>query len=228
MNETGITGEVVPHLLRSNDWVAGILLCGFMMMAYVLSRDSLFIYQRIRQFLFSHEHGENGAFSFRDLLLILQCCLLCGMLLAYYYIQQPAFGYTSEQFPLLWGQYSGFVMLYCVGKWIIYSFVNWIFFGKRENNIWIKSYFLIVSVSGILLFPIVLLLVFLDLSVSYCCIFSAILFIFVNFLLLYKAFCTFFKGLHGLFYLFLYFCTLEIFPILIIWKGFDSTNGILT
>lgn len=227
MNEIGITGEVVPHLLRSNDWVIGVLLCSFMIIAYVFSQDKLSIYQRIRQFFFSHEHGEYSMFNFNDLLLILQCCLLCGLLLTFCDVQQPTPGYTSEHIFLLWVQYSGFALLYCMAKWIIYRFVNWVFFDKKGNNVWIKSYFLIISMFGVLLFPASLLLIFLNLSAFYCCIFFAFLFVLANFLLLYKAFCTFFKGLHGLFYLFLYFCTLEIFPILIIWKGMGLTNSIL-
>jgi hypothetical protein len=68
----------------------------------------------------------------------------------------------------------------------------------------------------------------LDLPIVFCYTFFAILLILVYLLLIFKAFCTFFKGLHGLFYLFLYFCTLEILPAIIIWKGMESANSILT
>ena len=138
MNEIGITGEVVPHLLRSNDWVIGVLLCSFMIITYVFAQDKLSIYQRIRQFFFSHEHGEYSVFGFNDLLLILQCCLLCGLLLTFCYVQEPTPRYTGEHIFLLWVQYSGFALLYCMAKWIIYRFVNWVFFDKKGNNIWIK------------------------------------------------------------------------------------------
>lgn len=229
MNNIGITGELTPYLLRSNEWIAGILLCCFIGSAYVLSQDKHFISQRIRLFFFSLEHENSTATAVHhQLLLILQSCLLTGTMFTYYYTQTQTHTNIEKDIPLLLGYYSILMVLYCLCKWITYSFVNWIFFDKRENKVWIESYFLTISMLGFLIFPTAALIIFLNLPTFFCRIFFVFAFIFVNLLLLYKAFCIFFKSLHGLFYLFLYFCTLEILPALVIWKGIDSINSILT
>lgn len=230
MNHISFTEELIPYLLRTNEWVTVILLCCFMATAYILSRDKQLIIQRIRQLFFSHEHGRNLDISFQRhlLLLILQNSLLIGILLTYCNIKHSAINPIEEYIPTILGYYSLLAILYCISKWIIYNFINWIFFERRANGTWIDSYFLIISMLAFLLFPATLLIVYLNLPIVFCYTFFAILLILVYLLLIFKAFCTFFKGLHGLFYLFLYFCTLEILPAIIIWKGMESANSILT
>ena len=227
MNNIGIIGELTPYLLRSNEWVVAILLCCFITTCYVFSKEKGIITLRIRKFFISHRH-ETTSNTFHNIALILQCCLLIGILMTYYQTKNTSFIQLKESPLFLLGNYCTYVILFCICKWFIYNFINWIFFEKRENKAWTESYFLTISAFGVILFPITLLIVFLDLPQIYCGIFLGITFILGNLLLLYKAFCIFFNGLHGLFYLFLYFCTLEILPTLIIWKGIDSANSILT
>ena len=229
MNNISIIGELTPYLLRSNEWVVAILLCCFITTCYIFSQEKGIIVLRIRKFFISHEYRNTTPDNTsHNIILICQCCLLIGILITYYHTKNPTLIQQNESPLGLVGKFTMYAIAYCLCKWIIYSFINWIFFNKRESKAWIGSFFLIISTFGALLYPITLLIVFLDLSEVYCRFFIIATLLFSYLLLLYKAFCIFFRGLHGLFYLFLYFCTLEILPALIIWKGIDSANSILT
>lgn len=64
---------------------------------------------------------------------------------------------------LLLSIYIGYVVFFFVIKWFFYSFVNWIFFNKICNIIWLEFYFNVVIGVGFLFFLIVFLIVYFDL-----------------------------------------------------------------
>ncbi|MZU51428.1 DUF4271 domain-containing protein, partial [Escherichia coli] len=109
----------------------------------------------------------------------------------------------------------------------LYSFVNWIFFNKTRNIIWLESYFNVVIGAGFLLFPIVLLIVYFDLSPQIAPYFIGFVIIIAKILLFYKCFSNFFNKFYGAFHLILYFCALEILPDFVLWKGIILANNIL-
>ncbi len=113
---------------------------------------------------------------------------------------------------------------FCV---FLYSFVNWIFFNKTRNIIWLESYFNVVIGAGFLLFPIVLLIVYFDLSPQIAPYFIGFVIIIAKILLFYKCFSNFFNKFYGAFHLILYFCALEILPDFVLWKGIILANNIL-
>ena len=51
--------------------------------------------------------------------------------------------------------------------------------------------------------------------------------LFTKILLFYKCIRNFFSYLHGFLHLILYFCTLEIIPDLLLWKGIEYVNKVL-
>ena len=128
---------------------------------------------------------------------------------------------------LLLSIYIGYIVFFFVIKWILYSFVNWIFFNKTRNIIWLESYFNVVIGAGFLLFPIVLLIVYFDLSPQIAPYFIGFVIIIAKILLFYKCFSNFFNKFHGAFHLILYFCALEILPDFVLWKGIILANNIL-
>ncbi|MDE6151069.1 MAG: DUF4271 domain-containing protein, partial [Prevotella sp.] len=70
---------------------------------------------------------------------------------------------------------------------------------------------------GILLTPVFLLLSYFGLSVGNALVCTLIIIIFVKLLLFYKCFLIFFKKKGAFLQIFLYFCTLELVPPLILW-----------
>jgi len=106
-----------------------------------------------------------------------------------------------------------------IAKWGIYKTINWIFFEKSRNLSWTLSYFNIIVWLGLVLLPVISLMVYFDLTTQSSFIFMALAIISAKILLLWKCFNNFFGKFHGIFHLILYFCTLEILPDLILWKG---------
>ena len=90
---------------------------------------------------------------------------------------------------------------------------------RDSNIIWLESYFNVVIGAGFLLFPIVLLIVYFDLSPQIAPYFIGFVIIIAKILLFYKCFSNFFTKFYGAFHLILYFCALEILPDFVLWKG---------
>ena len=74
----------------------------------------------------------------------------------------------------------------------------------------------IAAMEGIVLFPLVLLLSYFDLSMESAIIYMAIVLILVKILTFYKCFVIFFRRNSGLLQNILYFCALELTPLLIL------------
>lgn len=116
-------------------------------------------------------------------------------------------------------------MLLVYIKYIVYSFVNWVFHSSEERQRWRSGYFLVTSLAAFLLYPATLLYLFQPNChelVTVCVIFIAIMY---EFLLLYKFIVNFKAKEYGYLLLFLYFCSVELMPAVVIWHAFDWMNN---
>lgn len=236
MNGMGIAGERIPYLLNGDEWITGILVLCFLMTSYVLSHGRSMLFQSVRT-LFSN-HGIDHIFHKQAsvdncclILLNLQSCLLVSVLLLKYLINAPesdlSATFTSSTTLVFLEYYIGLTVLYLVVKRIGYKFINWVFFDKAKNSLWLESYFFVISIFGMLLLPVTLLIIYGDFPFYISVIIPVFLFFLMNLFFVYKCFSIFFNQLHGWFYLFLYFCTLEVLPFLVVWKGIAMVNDIL-
>lgn len=236
MNNVGFTGERIPYLMGADEWVTAILLLCFLITSYALSHGRNQLFQSIRK-LFSNRginhifHRQVGVDYSCLMLLNLQACLLVAVMVLKCSIDAPgsdlAVRLTSLDAPLFLGGCSGLFLLYLVVKRFSYKLVNWVFFDRIKNNLWIEAYFFVVSIFGMLMLPVTLLVVYGDLPFYVNVIIPAFLFFLMNLFFIYKCFSIFFSQLHGSFYLFLYFCTLEVLPFLVVWKGIEMVSDIL-
>ena len=225
MNESIFIEELHPYLLRYDGWIAGIFIFCFFAMCYVFSRGRYILVQRTRSFFQTREREnifveKTVIDTHCQLLLLLQTCILAGLL----FYETTIDCRSEETLHTLLPLYVIAIILFCIIKWFAYKFVNWVFFDPIQNKQWIDSYFFTLSLFGILLFPVSLLVVYLEFPPFWSGIICVFLFMSVVLLKLYKSFCIFFSGLHGALFLFLYFCTLEILPLLVLGKGIRIIN----
>ena len=83
----------------------------------------------------------------------------------------------------------------------------------------LKAYLFLLSCEGVLLFPVVMLLSYFDLSLQVAVIYTIIVLVLVKILSFYKSYLIFFKR-NGLFLqIILYFCALEVVPLSALWGG---------
>jgi len=236
MNGPGVIGgELTPYLLSDDEWITGILIGCFVITACVLSQGKILLLQSLRKLFLTHEighlfHKQPAIDSYFLTLLTLQTCLLVSILLLKFqsdgFVISTTERLTTSASSILLACYSLMTVLYCIAKRYIYRFINWIFFDKAKNNLWTDAYFFILSIFGMLLLPVTLLAVYGNLPFHLSIIIPVFLFFLMNLIFIYKCFSIFFSQLHGSFYLFLYFCTLEILPLLVVWKGIEMVNDI--
>ena len=136
-----------------------------------------------------------------------------------------------EKIPHMYllGGFIALIPVYLLLKWALYGIVNWTFFQKVRNSAWTTSFYNLFIWLGILLLPLVLLMVYLDISSPTNLYLIGIVVIIAKISLFWKSFSNFFEKIHGAFHLILYFCALEILPDFVLWKGIElvSNNLIL-
>ena len=137
---TGAEGMPIPYSPRTDDGLAMILLGCFFVSAYVLARSKKFLLQQVKDFMLHRERTSIFASSTAAdmrylLLLIVQTCVLGGVCI---------FNYFNDIWPalmervsphILLGVYVAVCLLYLLFKWILYSFLGWVFFDKSKTDI---------------------------------------------------------------------------------------------
>jgi len=94
--------------------------------------------------------------------------------------------------------------------------VNWVFFNSRANAFWQKSTLFLNSIEGLLLFPMVMVMAYFGISSHTVNLYTLGVVILVKFLLLYRCYVIFFKKIGAFLQIILYFCALEIIPLLML------------
>jgi hypothetical protein len=228
----GTEGIPIPYSPRMDDGITVVLLCCFFLSAYVLSRSRKFLLQLVKDFLLHRERTSIFATSTAAdmrylLLLILQTCILAGVCIFSYFndIQPELVRHVSP--GLLLGIYIGVCLLYLCLKWMLYSFLGWIFFDESVTTLWLESYSTLLYYLGFALFPFALFIVYFDLSLQLTIIIGLILAFFAKILMLYKWLKLFCNNLYGGLLLIVYFCALEIMPCFVLYQGVMQLNDYL-
>lgn len=218
----GIAGDPVPYSIRNDNLITSLLLGCFIMALVSYSFSRLFILRQAKNFFYI-PRSENitvitettGEFRFQSFL-VLQTCLLLAILVFFYTQTEVADTFILESqyqlIAILFGCFVGYFLL----KGFIYAFVNWIFFEKKKTEQWTKSLLFITAMEGIALFPLVLLQSYFDLPMQSAVIYMAFVLILVKILTFYKCFVIFFRRNGVVLQIFLYFCALELIPLLIL------------
>lgn len=224
--KSGVVGEPLPYSVKSDYLVTGMLIGCFMMALVAFSHSKRFFRHQFKYFFYEPQNGITEASETSNeirfqLLFVLQTCVLLSVIYFFYTTECVANTFILDTNAHLIGIFLGVFVLYFIFKALIYCFVNWLFFERRSNERWMKSFVFIASLEGMLIFPLVLLLSYFNLSFNNATLYMAIVIILIKLLSFYKCFIIFFKRKGAFLQIFLYFCTLEIVPLLSLW-------GILT
>ena len=229
---SGIPGIEIPYSPQTDNFLASVLLLCFLISAFTLAHSHKYLLLQLKWFVFHKERisifASSTVTDMRYLmLLILQTCILVGIYL---------FNFSCDMYPILpeiqpaykvVGVYIGACIAYFLLKWLVYSFVGWMFFDKNRTSVWMESYSSLVYLSGFILFPFVLLLIYFDFQLKTLVIIGLILLFAAKILMFYKWIKLFSNTLSDFFLLILYFCALEIVPCLIVYSGLIKVNDLL-
>ena len=222
----GVAGDPVPYTLRSDNLFTSLVLISFVILVVSISNARRFIVRQLKDFFYLHE-SENisetsGELRFQLFLVFLTCLMLA--IASYQYIVDFVAGtFMLDSNFLLVALLTGAFMGYFLLKGLLYWGIDAVFFEMKQGERWLKQLLFITATEGVLLFPAVLLIVYFDLPLDKAFYYFGFVFIFTKFLSFYKTWSIFFRR-NGIFLqIFLYFCALEIVPIL----GFASGMWLL-
>lgn len=233
LQPTGVAGDPVPYRFKTDNFVTIVLLLSFFFVVWVISRSRHFLHEQVK--VFFHQPTTRGNLfadhvetEFRgQIFLIFQTCFVLGLLF---------FDFTQERQVEVFNQVSPYKILgvsvaitslYYMLKTGLYAFVNTIFFTRDQRSLWTHTYLLCVLALGLALLPVALFVIYFDMSFegmarTFICILAV-----DKMLLFYKCYRTFFNYTFGWVHLFLYFCTLEIVPLLILLRAMVYANSYL-
>lgn len=233
VTQIGMAAEPMPYRLRDDDFVTGALLVSFFLVALFIVRSSHILLEKIKGFFYVRGNDDNMPAVNTDselrnqALLVIHTSFVIAILFFDYTQQALTHVFNSVSPYILLGTDAGICLLYFAAKMLAYHFVNWVFFEKRQRRKWMESYVLTVMMTGLASFPLVLLLVYFDLPFRVAGTAFIIIAGLSKLLLFVKCKQIFFNLTYSIFHLFLYFCTLELIPMLLLWRILVYCNEIL-
>lgn len=232
VQQIGMAAEPVTYRLSNDDYVTGVLLLSFFMVVSFIARNIHMIAEKLKNFFYSRQQddelsGRANPEIRGQVFLVLETCLTIAILF---------FIYTQVNLTEVFNQVSPYILLgvdtaisivYFVFKIVLYKFVNWVFFDRTQNKRWMDAYLLVVMMMGVSLFIVALLVVYFGLQFKTLVIVVALLISIFKIMLLVKCKQIIFTYKFPYVHLILYFCALEILPVLLLWKALVYFNEIL-
>ena len=230
MMSGGMIGEPIPYSLRSDWMVTTVLFMCMVLVTVVFSKGRKYWLQAIRNLSLNRERGSmfdevTAADVRHTFLLVAHSFLMLGLCVYYYWVHKNPIllEKVSHSYLLIGFAFSVVVLQFL--RWILYQMVNWAFFQKVRNKLWMTAFFHLYMVLGLCFLPVFLLVVYFDVSLQISFWIIGILLFLAKIALFWKCFSNFFAKIYGVLHLILYFCALEILPDLIWWKGMEWMNN---
>lgn len=214
----GVAGDPVPYSIARDNVITLLLLGCFVLALIAYAKSKGFILRQAKDF-FRPPHNEkltsisetSGELRFQ-LFLVLQSSLLMALIFFFYVQRNITDTFIIDQYQAI-GVFAAIITAYAMLKAVAYSVTGWVFFDRRRNDLWMKSFLFLLAMEGVCIFPIVMLRAYFDMPVHTTLLSTAIVLGIFKLLSLYKSYLIFFRnGGHSL-QIFLYFCTFEIIPL---------------
>jgi len=219
----GMAGDPIPYSLRYDNVITSLLLICFIMTMIAYSITKKLIIRQAKDFFnvakANQDLSETSIEIRMQLFYVAQTSLLLALMYFIYAKANIASTFILNDEYMLVAIFFGVIFAYYIIKYFIYTFVNYVFFDNKRNGHFLHSHLFIDSCEGILLFPITALMIFFEvssISVTYFTIFVLVL---VKILTFYRCYIIFFRQNALYLQIILYFCTLEIVPLIALWGG---------
>ena len=220
----GFAATTTPFRLRHDGWSGLLLLVCLLLAASLVMRLRKKFHELLRG-VFLPIPGKTDEPIVDDPLrystrLVAICLLsLTAAMVTFTYTQHDAVFYLFPETPyILFGAFFLLWIVYFLVKKMLTSFVNWIFFRNEKIFTWTRAYTFLYVAEAMLSLVLALVVAYQPLSPDEVLILSLCLIILVKILLLYKTYQIFFPKMYGGLHLIVYFCTLEIMPLLVLWQ----------
>jgi len=216
----GVAGDPVPYVVRNDNLITGLLLMCFVLTLFVYSHFRHYLARQYRALLMPPRADaiprETPGELRIKMLLTLQTCLLFSIV-AYFMMKEYLPGtFVIDSDYLFIILFLAMLIVYALLKSVLYTIVNNVFFDGKRNGQLLRSLLLVAASQGVLLLPVVLLLVYFELSLQNVFYFFVFVVFLGKILAFYKSFNIFFRQNGGFLQIILYFCALEITPLAVL------------
>lgn len=220
----GLPGLQVPRLFRVDDGLSLYLLV-ILFLAFVGLAGSKRLLAHLAKRFFAPLREQANLFDgdtkterrhirlLTGLNIFLPASLTCD------YVLRRDWLFQSEEYPYWCLALSVLAfMIYYGGKHLLTTVVDWTFFDKGKCGLCAESRDFLYALQGLLFSPLLFYSVFFELSLHRLLLYTLVLVVFVKILLLYKYWTIFFSKTYGILHFIMYFCALEIMPVLVLWR----------
>jgi hypothetical protein len=218
---------MTEHLL--SQWPAAqndlfvLFLLLFLSNALLMGHNRYPIVHTLQQLFLRHSGSIHSEPSHREgnikLILCLQAVVLAAILL--YCFLSRTLGIPFDTVDRMARLMCGTALLlsaFFLYKLILYFWVGYTFFPKENTRLWISQYTALIALSGILLFPLAVVVFYWPEAYFICLILVIIYFLSIKLLMLYKICLIFFPQKSDFLYFILYLCAQELIPLFFISK----------
>ncbi len=224
----GSAGDPVPYNMKNDNVIISLLLFCFILSVIAFSHGRHFIARQFKNIIYAPSEGtsevtETAIEVHFQLFLVLLDSLFIALLFYFYTLRVIGQTFLLSSQYLLIAVYLAQVLLYFAAKWVLYTMVNKVFFGGKNNRQWGRAFLFAIMVEALLLFPIVAIQVSFNLTLQIVATCFVIVLIFVKLLTFYNSYVIFFRRNVVVLQIFLYFCALEIVPVLFLWGALTIT-----
>ena len=218
----GISGDPLPYSIRNDNVITSILLIFFVLTIIAYANTHKFVMRQLKTFFYMPHDGageipESGSELRFQLFLVLLSTVMLSLLYYLYTIHLNGDNFILRSQYHLIAIYMVMMIGYFVISWILYSVVNSVFFDGKRNKHWMKIKLFISSMEGIVMFPAVLLQAYFNMSEQNVIIYVVIVLFFVKLWSFFKCYVVFFRRNVFELQIILYFCALEMVPLLAFW-----------
>ncbi|MBQ9649759.1 MAG: DUF4271 domain-containing protein [Prevotella sp.] len=219
----GVAGDPVPETLRNDSLISGLLILCFLVMTFAFARISGFIGRQIKDFFYvqkgEHSVAETGDEINIQIVFSVITCLTCSLLYYLYVTTEvdDTFIFSTEH--MLLGVIFLVMAGYFLSKFLLYTIVNHIMFDGTKNKKFLTLLIFLISMEGVLLFPVLLLRAYFQFPMQNAAIYAFIVVLLIKILTFYKTYVIFFAQKALYMQIILYFCALEMVPLLSLWGG---------
>lgn len=219
---SGFEGILHPILPQSVNWVFCALAVLLLLLIVSFSNASVFIVEDIKSYFQSSErpnlYRKTTLNDFRAQFLLIIFAIGVMSLFAQLHVYE-----TSTDFELTDYSYLlGITVLFFCAKYIIMQLIGYVFLDAKVLLLAKFSYFNIISLLGIFLFPLLIFRIYAPVNLHYWIdIMTLIVCVIAYILITIKLFQLFLHKIVASFYILLYLCTLEFLPLFILLKAYQ-------
>jgi len=208
-----------PYTMWGDDIIVVSTVLLFVLFTFVLYRSRLILAYKAKTFFSSRQTFAAGEIMTSKaelldmVLLILIGCMSCGVIIS----SNIKTATATESYYSLLIQVFAIVALLVASKGILYSAVNWTFFPSDRGRGWLSAFFFSVAAVSAVAFPLSLFCIYANdiATTTRSCLLGVV--VLQKILLLCKLFANFRPKRYGCLLFFLYFCSVEIMPTLVVW-----------